>query len=381
MNEFNIEGYLNELELLVNMDSGQGNPDGISAVGDFFVQRFGAMGWIVEKRKPSPDTGDCVIVKNREASHYDALLTGHLDTVFPKGETAKRPFLRDAERAYGVGVLDMKQGCLAMLYVLEALPKAVTDALNIVAIFNPDEEIGSIYSAGIIGEYAAMSRYAFVFEAASTDGSHTVERKGRTALRVKLRGVAGHAGYLFDGGSLSAVNELVYWINALHALHSRERGTSVNVGVLHADGAANIVPDTAMMEVEARYESMSEYETLTRTIEELKAHAKDYGASAEIDVLASAPPLTPDAKTMKYAERMRVISERIGVPFKIRKRGGVSDANHIAARGPVCVDGLGPTGDFDHSDREYLELSTVEPSLRFARALLCDLAEQNGKRQ
>ena len=44
------------------------------------------------------------------------------------------------------------------------------------------------------------------------------------------------------------------------------------------------------------------------------------------------------------------------------------------------VDTVFPTGDGDHSDREFLEISTIEPNLRFAYLLLCDLADlKDGK--
>ena len=75
-------------------------------------------------------------------------------------------------------------------------------------------------------------------------------------------------------------------------------------------------------------------------------------------------------------EIFRTLSEAHGIPFAVKKRGGLSDANHIAACGPIFLDGLGPTGDFDHSPREYLELSTIEPNLRLAWLLLRDLADQ-----
>ena len=35
--KLDLERYLQELETIVNMDSGQGNPEGITAVGDFFA--------------------------------------------------------------------------------------------------------------------------------------------------------------------------------------------------------------------------------------------------------------------------------------------------------------------------------------------------------
>ena len=44
----NVEQFLRELELLVNMDSGQGNPGGITAVARWFKSRFDALGWITE---------------------------------------------------------------------------------------------------------------------------------------------------------------------------------------------------------------------------------------------------------------------------------------------------------------------------------------------
>lgn len=375
MIKIDVERFLQELELLVNMDSGQGNPDGITAVARWLKARFDAMGWITELVDIGSETGNCLVVKNREAAHYDAMLVGHIDTVFPTGETAKRPFRRDEQRAYGLGVLDMKQGVLAILHVLEQLPPEVAAALNIVAVFNPDEEAGSQWSRELIDRYARRCDYAYVFEAASTDGSRCVQRKGRYTAHVAFRGQAGHAGYLLEGGMVSAVNELVYWAARLNEHCSAATGTSVNIGVIRGGQGVNIVPELAEMEFESRYESMGACELLLKTLEELKQHAAEAHAGVEFLAEKYVPPLEPTARVLAYVEHIRVLSEDNGIPFRHKGRGGLSDANHIAACGPICVDGLGPSGDHDHSDKEYLELSTIEPSLRFAWLLLCDLAE------
>ena len=375
----NVEEFLQELELLVNMDSGEGNPEGITAVGKYFADRLAARGWITEQVDVGQETGKCTVCRNRIADHYDAMLVGHVDTVFPTGETAKRPFHRDETRAYGLGVIDMKQGDLTMLYVLEQLPPEVNEKLNIVAIFNPDEEIGSTYSKELIDSYARICDYAYVFEAASTDGSRTVQRKGRYSAHVQFHGQAGHAGYLLDGGMISAVNEMIYWGGRLNGHLSREKGTSVNIGVVRGGQAANIVPDFAEMEFESRYESMAECEKLLHTMEALKKHAQETGVSVEFIREKLTPPMEPDERTLNYVAHIKNLSEKNGIPFKHKGRGGLSDANHITACGPICVDGLGPTGDFDHSEKEYLEISTIEPNVRFAWLLLCDLAERKGK--
>ncbi len=371
-----IEKFLAELEILVNMDSGQGNPEGITAVGKYFADRMVARGWLAEQVDVGEATGKCTIIKNREADHYDVMLVGHVDTVFPKGETAKRPFRRDDEKAYGLGTIDMKQGDLAMLYIMEQLPPEVSDTLNILAIYNPDEEIGSVYSKDCIDEYAKICDYAFIFEGASTDcGAHTVQRKGAYRAKVEFFGRAGHAGYLFTNGSISAINELLYWATELNKLCDPKTGTSVNIAKVSGGEKYNIVPDYAKLEFEARYETMDEYERLLEVVEGLKAHATKVGVKVDASDNRATPPLVPTEKTLEYEKRLYALGERIGIPYVSRKRGGLSDANHIAAQGTVCVDGLGPTGDHDHSEFEYLEISTVEPNLRFAYEMVCDLAE------
>ena len=374
MMQVNVEQFLQELEILVNMDSGQGNPDGITAVGKWLADRLVAKGWIADYVDVGAETGRCTVVKNREADHYDVMLVGHVDTVFPTGETAKRPFRRDETRAYGLGVIDMKQGDLAIVHVLEQLPKEVTDKLNILVIFNPDEEIGSKYSRKLIDEYAKISDYAFIFEAASTDGSHTIQRKGMCKCTVEFHGQAGHAGYMFNGGMISAINELLYWGTQINTLLSKERDTSVNVGVIQGGVKTNVVPDYAMMAFEARYDYPEELDKVKAMLEQLKAHAAEAGVGVDVK-LGSSAAMMPTEKTHAYIKRVTALAAANGIDFYTKKRGGLSDANHICAQGPICVDGLGPTGDCDHSDKEYLEISSIEPNLKLVYLMLCDLAD------
>jgi len=297
-----------------------------------------------------------------------------VDTVFPTGETAKRPFRRDETRAYGLGVIDMKQGDLAIVHVLEQLPAEVNEKLNILVIFNPDEEIGSRYSRKLIDEYAEITDYAYVFEAASTDGSHTIQRKGMCSATVEFHGRAGHAGYLLNGGMISAINELIYWGSQINTLLDKERETSVNIGVIEGGVKTNVVPDYAKMMFESRYDYPEELDKVKAMLEQLKEHAAQAGVGVEVTFRSSAA-MMPTEKTHAYIERVTAMAAANGIDFYTKKRGGLSDANHIFAYGPICVDGLGPTGDFDHSDKEYLEISTIEPNLKLVYLMLCDLAK------
>ena len=59
--------------------------------------------------------------RRRAAGNRPILLMGHRDTVFPKGEPARRPFKIEGDRAYGPGVADMKAGLVMNCFVLAAI--------------------------------------------------------------------------------------------------------------------------------------------------------------------------------------------------------------------------------------------------------------------
>lgn len=376
MKQFCLETFLKELEVLVNIDSGYGAPDGATKVGLLLAEPLVQRGWILERYRPSEEYGEVIVLKNRQADHYDVLMVGHTDTVFSAGEALKRPFTRDEKRAYGVGVLDMKQGCLAMVHILKQLPDEVLDKLNIAVVFNPDEETGSPASKEIIDEIARRTEYGMVFEASSTAGPRCIQRKGMMRLHIEFHGKAGHAGYAFENGGINAVNEMAYWICELARFHNAEKATSVNAGVARGGQMVNIIPDFAELELDIRYESMAEMERIETELDILAAHAKEQGIILAEKKRTKTPPMEPTEKTMALCELAKEVCAELGQTFETKKRGGLSDANHISACGCTTIDGLGPTGDFDHSEDEYLELSTIEPTMDFVYGLLCKIAER-----
>lgn len=372
---FPMEEYLKELEVLVNIDSGFGACDGATEVGLRLAEPLVQQGWILERHKVSDQCGECIVVKNREAEHYDVLMVGHTDTVFPAGETQKRPFRRDEKRAYGVGVIDMKQGCLAMTYILKDLPKEALDKLNIVAVFNPDEEIGSPYSRELVDELARRSSTALIFEAAGGVCTRTIQRKGLMRVHVEFHGKAGHAGYAFENGGINTVNEMAYWICQLTTLHNPETGTSINAGVARGGQAVNVIPDHSELQLDIRFEKLEEMERVSAMLDELARHAAEKGVKITERSRRSTPPMVPSEATHQLCRVAEEVANSLGLPFALKKRGGLSDANHISTCGCATLDSMGPTGDHDHSVDEYLELSTIEPNIRLGAALLCRLAE------
>ena len=243
MYNFSVEEFLKDLEVLVNIDSGFGACDGATQTALLLAEPLVQQGWLLERHKVSDQCGECIVLKNREAEHYDVLMVGHTDTVFPAGEALKRPFRRDEKRAYGVGVIDMKQGDLAITYVLRDLPKAVLDKLNIAVVFNPDEEIGSPYSKDLIDSIACRTTYGLVFEGAGGTCTRTIQRKGLMRVHTEFHGKAGHAGYAFTNGGILNISggEIHGRLNLGTTIASSDTKT----GTVNISGSAKIYSPTA----------------------------------------------------------------------------------------------------------------------------------------
>ena len=369
------QAFLSDLEALVNTDSCSDDPQGLNRMADFFACGFAQMGWQVERHDLAPHSGTCLVCVNRPAEHYDVLLVGHLDTVYPKGTCAQRPFRVEGDRAYGPGVCDMKQGCLLMYYVLKELPETVNSRLNIAAIFNPDEEITSRYSRNVIARYAKMADYAYLYEARSAAGACCIRRKGAVRFTVEFTGTECHCGFVFERENRSAISEMARWIVALDGLQSREKNTSVNVGVVSGGTKGNVVAGHASMQVDVRYAIPEEADRVRDALEQLKEAARQRSIPVRVE-LKQSQPWNPTEEALAYIDHIHRLAEENGITMEFAGRGGLSDANLIAQYGPVCIDGLGPAGGGGHSAGEYLLLDTIAPMFAFSNLLLSDLAER-----
>lgn len=371
---FDQAEYLQELETLVNTDSGSANVKGVNAIADFFEQRFSTLGWHFKRKTITEQAGDLLDMCSAPAERYDILFIGHMDTVFGEGEAARRPFTIRDGRAYGPGVADMKCGLLAIWHVVKGLSEQA-QKLSIRVIMNPDEEIFSVYSTPYIAEAAKTAERVLVMEPAMGDGSICPERKGKLQYTFQFHGIATHAGYVFDRVNASAVYEMAKWIEALMALGDREKGTTVNVGRVSGGEAANIVADYAQLEVEFRMWEKDETERIKAALDKMEAEPFIDGIRVVRSYSYELKPMVPSAKTKAFVELMRTVYEKHGLSLSVARSGGVSDGNIAAEFAPVVVDRIGPWGDHNHSINEYM----VTESARYSVEILQDLLEEVAK--
>ena len=105
---------------LVNQDSPASYREGVDLVAKRVFKELEEAGastrWDEE--------GKALIAEIPGDSRAPVLLLGHMDTVFPVGEAARRPFTVEGSRVTGPGALDMKGGVAVMLSALKALHSA-----------------------------------------------------------------------------------------------------------------------------------------------------------------------------------------------------------------------------------------------------------------
>jgi glutamate carboxypeptidase len=356
------------LEQLVMLESPSSEPQGVNNVADWLTQAFRPLEAMVE-RLPQADFGDHLRVTWGEGENQ-ILLIGHMDTVWPLGETERRPFRVLGHRATGPGVFDMKGGLVVALFAVTALHElGLSPAHKLVFLFNSDEEVGSPTSRSLIEAEAARSSAALVLEPSREDAL-VIWRKGVGRFELQIQGVAVHSGAAHQQGA-SAIEELAHQILRLEAMTDLNRGTTVNVGVVHGGSKVNVRPGSARAEIDLRVTTAQEGQRMTRTILGLKPiHPR---TSLVVTGGITRPPWEISPGNQKLFEQARRVGATLGLDLWEAGSGGGSDGSFTAALGIPTLDGLGIVGDDAHALTEWVDLDSLPPRTALLAELLLHL--------
>lgn len=357
------------IEKLVNIDSGTYVKEGIDRVGAILKKEYEKLGFTVEVREEEK-YGNNLIVQHRDAVDPKIILVAHMDTVFPLGTAAERPFRIEGDRAYGPGVVDMKSSQVELLYAIKALQESGSESYkNMLIILNSDEEVGSPSSRPLIEEKSQGKEYALIMEPARKDGSLVSARRGGGSYTVIVKGKAAHSGIEPQKGR-SAIEELAHKVIQLNALSDYEKGISVNVGLIEGGSSINTIPPIAIAHVDIRISEMHQAKYLEEKIKEICATTDVSGTQIILKGSISRPPMEKNKQTVSLLHLIEEVGKEIGLQVFDTATGGGSDASFTSATGVATVDGLGPVGGNAHSEDEYLEIKTLpERTLLLAKTI------------
>ncbi len=357
------EAMTDLLREIVNIDSGSYNKAGVDAVGTVLERHLAANG-IRSGRIPHDTFGDCIRAvipaTGSGAGNRHVLLLGHRDTVFPDGTVAERPFRIEGDLAYGPGVADMKAGLVMNTFIAEAFAKFGGNRHPVVVLYTSDEEIASPSSRPVIEAEAHNARAVFNAEPGRPSGNLVTGRKGAVFFKFEITGKAAHSGGRPQDG-VSAIEELARKTQALHRLTDFESGVTVNVGLIQGGSSVNTVAPYASAEVDVRFKTHEQRETVLRDIQAILETAQLPGTETRIVQSRGFLPLNQSPESRQIFELYRGSAADLGFEVGGEFTGGSADSGFTASVGAPTVCATGPIGGDAHSPKEYLRLDTLVP--------------------
>jgi glutamate carboxypeptidase len=363
--ESDLPRLVSDLESLVWLESPSDDAARVTRLAEWVRDRLRERG-VVAERRPCPPRGDALLA-SVASPDGGTLLLGHLDTVWPAGTLAERPWRIEGGRAYGPGAFDMKAGIAVGMAVLGALAReSRPPPLSLLLV--PDEEVGSAASRELTLRVARRHRRALVLEP-SLDGAAKVARKGCGTFRVAFAGRAAHAGLAPEKGA-SALVEMARFVLFLEGIADPPRGTTLTPSVARAGHAPNVVPEAAELAVDARAWTREEAERVTAAIRAY--HPGDPGVTTAVEGGFDRPPLEPTPASEALFDTARRLAADLALDLGAARVGGASDGNLTAAAGIPTLDGLGPRGDGAHARDEHVLVADLPLRAALVAALVSE---------
>ena len=355
--------YLADLETIVRVNSFTSNKEGVNTVGLIFHSWMAELGY-KRIRHSRSHIGDHLHFRTARGDGRKILLLGHMDTVFPPGSF--ETYRDDGEWVYGPGVCDMKGGLIVILEALREVHRRHGRIENIDLLLVSDEETGSEDAKAVTMEVAKDYDCCFVFEAAGPNQALVVGRKGVGTFTMDIEGRATHAGNQYSNG-INANLEAAIKLVELTKLTDLSKGTTVNVGRIEGGIGANTISPHASLLFEIRYRETAERDRLLVQIGRLVEQSQVAGTKTVLGGGLQRDVMEPGPRQQNLLQAIETIT---GMRLPTESRGGVSDANVTSTAGLVTLDGFGPYGEGDHSDKEKALKASFEQRIELVSKIL-----------
>ena len=360
------------LKNLINIDSPSNDKVALDTLARNLGEQLSNDGGAVEII-PNKVGGNHLIA--RFAGHSDdlkpILILGHLDTVWDKGESRRRPARLEDGKLFGPGAFDMRGGItliLAMVHYLSKNKSQIKRPFTI--LFDSDEEVGTPTARTLIESEAKKSAVTLVLEPCIPGGALKTARKGVGTFKITASGLAAHAGIDYHNG-VSAIQEVAHQILQLYDLNDFDKGTTVNPGVIRGGSRSNVVADQAEIEVDIRVKTISEGKRLVQKINALQTKLK--GTATKIEGSLNRPPLERTTQVIQLLQRARKLATELGIELREGSTGGGSDGCFTADMGIPTLDGLGPDGSGAHALDEHVVVESLVPRAALLTHLVLNL--------
>jgi glutamate carboxypeptidase len=361
------------LRQLVQIDSGTADAPGLAAVGSILMAELERLGANVETLPAPPAVGDNVVATFSGQGKGRILLVAHIDTVFPAGTVAQRPYRVVGDRGFGPGTADDKAGTVAAICALRVLRDIqFRDYARITLILNSNEETGSAGTRDLIRAKAKESHVAINLERGVLPDGVEITRKGSAVITLVVTGRGAHSGLEPERGRNAAI-EAAHQALQLGSLADPVRETTVNVTIIQGGIAINVIPDSAVIKADVRAFTVQEFDRVENGLKKLAADTIVPDIQVKASMTRNFPPWPRAASTDALLTRAQKLYAEIGRTLNGVAVGSSADVAFAAETGTPSIDGFGLVGDGSHGPEEYVDLSSIVPRVYLLARMLMDL--------
>jgi len=362
------------IERVVAIDSGTGDAEGVNAVGAIYATELKALGADVKAVAPAPPAvGNNLVATLTGKGKGRIVLIAHMDTVFDRGDVAKRMPHWEGQHYIGPGAGDDKAGGVAALCALKALKEiGFHDFARIDVLLNGNEETGSLGSRDLIRSLAKESDLVVNLERGVPTDQVLDARKGSATLTAQFTGRAAHSGLEPEKGR-NAVMEAARFALALEKLSDPTKKTTVTVDIFNGGDRTNVVPAHAELKADVRAFTTEELDRIEQAAAKLAMSPSIDGVTIKTTMQRSFPPWPHNEHTDRVIARANRLYAEIGRKVTPTEVGSSADVAYAAETGTPSVDGFGIEGGNAHSVDDYADMSTLVPRVYVLARLLMDV--------
>jgi glutamate carboxypeptidase len=349
------------IEQIVGIDSGTGDAEGVNAVGAILAAKFKAMGAAVKIAPPQAGgpPGDNVVATFTGIGKGRVLLVPHMDTVFSRGDVAKRKPHWEGDHYIGPGAGDDKSGDVTAVCALKAITTiGYEDFARIDVLMNASEETGSRGSHDLIVSMAKNADLILVLERGYPRDKIVAGRKGAAGLTLEFTGRAAHSGMEPEKGRNAAL-EAARVALLLGALGDPAKETTVTVDILQGGDKTNVVPAQAMIRADVRAFSDEEFDRVEKAAAAIAAKPGIDGVTITSSMSRTFPPWPRTAAADPLIAHANRLYGELGKSLEPVVVGGSGDASLSAGAGAGArtLDGFGMEGEGAHGvdDQAHFE--------------------------
>ncbi len=259
------------------------------------------------------------------------LLAAHMDTVEP-GQGIKPCCQQGKIQSDGSTILgsDDKAGIAIILEIVRSLTENPQPHVTLELAFTVCEEIG-LLGARHLEVDKLQARRGYTLDHGQPIGELVISAPFYQKFAALIKGRSAHAGLNPEDG-INAIAVAAQAISRM-SLGRLDEETTANIGIISGGKAANIVPDSVLIEGEARSLNQTKFQqTLQEMLDILQKTGEENQAEIQLNLNNSNSGFSLDPEC-SICQLARQAAEALQIPFQPVKSNGGCDANILNGLG------------------------------------------------